>query len=226
MTRSPERMRIRFLARLVHSALTVVILGPALVSARPPNPQRNYGLLGNVLASLVDVFRGRFGGSYQATRDDAKRQSINRRNRDIGKKKGYGPLGRLLVTFIGESLGYISGHDSRGVSVQDADPQKSFIVMQPEGTDRAESAEDAPEKQRVSNGRERLRGLRELLRVLWSNFLPDPTFDRAVLQLMKRDADQLDMVFKEGSYITVSQREQLLALAGECDSKICTTVHQ
>lgn len=217
-------MRIRCLVRFVHTAVTVVILGPALASARPPNAQRNYGMLGNVLASLVDVIRSRFGATYEDTRNDMKTRGLNRRNRGKdGKRKGYGPLGRLLVTFIGESLGYGGGEDARAVSVQDADPHQSFIEMAPEGTVSAGNADDSVEKQPVSYGRKRLQGLRELLKVLWSNFLPDPTFDLAVQNLKQRDAERLDMVSEAGVYISALQREQLLAWAGECTDIVCTS---
>lgn len=215
-------MRIRLLARLVHSALTVVILGPALVSARPPNTQRNYGLLGNVLASILDMMKGRFTGSLGDGQTGMKEHSANRRKLGKGKRKGYGPLGKLLVKYLGESFGLGSGGSSRVVSLHDADPHTSFIVMSPQGTAISETTKDAEETQHTSSGIERLRGLRELLRLLWSNFLPDPTFDRAVQQLVQNDADVLDKVPQGEIFITDSQRKQILAWAGACDESICT----
>jgi len=220
-------MRIRFLLRIVHAGLAVVILGPALVSARPPNAQRNYGMLGNVLASLAELLRGRFG-SYDEKVDGAvvAMRGTQAKDGKKNKKRGYGPLGRLLVNFIGESLGYsFDGGGSRAVSVQDGEPQKSFLVIPPEGAavSAAEISEAPAEKPHTGSSRQRLQSLRELLKVLWSNFLPDPTFDRAVERLKERDVPGLDMVSESGSYITAAQREQLLTSAGECTSDLCVS---
>lgn len=224
LSQSSKFMSVRLLARLVHSALTVVILGPALASARPPNTQRNYGLFGNVLASLVDVLRGRFSNLNGERHDDANRQGKSRRKRKKGKRKGYGPLGRLLVTFIGDSLGYSGGVASRGVSEQDADPLESSIVMPAVGIELSENAEDIPDKSLISTSRERLQGLRELLKILWSNFLPDPTFDRAVQRLLQRDACGLDMVSESEGL----QSHRLLAWVRDDCGNLCipATSHQ
>merc|ERR1719198_492436 len=61
-----------------------------------------------------------------------------------------------------------------------------------------------------------LKGVKELLRMLWSNFLPDPTFDHAIQSLKKRDGHLgsylgMDSAAGEGGYITAAEKRVLLS---------------
>eukprot|EP00746_Dinoflagellata_sp_MGD_P005940 gnl/MRDRNA2_/MRDRNA2_111524_c0_seq1.p1 gnl/MRDRNA2_/MRDRNA2_111524_c0~~gnl/MRDRNA2_/MRDRNA2_111524_c0_seq1.p1 ORF type:complete len:172 (+),score=38.98 gnl/MRDRNA2_/MRDRNA2_111524_c0_seq1:102-617(+) len=59
-----------------------------------------------------------------------------------------------------------------------------------------------------------LKGVKELLRLLWLNFLPDPTFDHAIKELKKRDRQfSIDNAEGAGIYITAAQKAKLLSYA-------------
>eukprot|EP00746_Dinoflagellata_sp_MGD_P003801 gnl/MRDRNA2_/MRDRNA2_107369_c0_seq1.p1 gnl/MRDRNA2_/MRDRNA2_107369_c0~~gnl/MRDRNA2_/MRDRNA2_107369_c0_seq1.p1 ORF type:complete len:166 (+),score=32.55 gnl/MRDRNA2_/MRDRNA2_107369_c0_seq1:95-592(+) len=58
-----------------------------------------------------------------------------------------------------------------------------------------------------------LKGIKELLRLLWSNFLPDPTFDHAIEDLKKRDEHFSIDNEGVGTYITAAEKAKLLSHA-------------
>merc|ERR1719159_762399 len=110
-------------------------------------------------------------------------------------KRDYGPLGNLIayLATLGRTTTTANGA-SRGKA-------KSDTCAVPAKASRGSSTPG-----------QALKGVRELLKMLWSNFLPDPTFDRAIAALMHRDQQLgMDAEAGEGGFITAVQKEVLLS---------------
>merc|ERR1719335_1902706 len=123
----------------------------AAVGKTPQNPQvqqRNYGLLGNVIAGVAErIF------------EPSKATSTSR------------------------------------TKISD----QATTALQPVHSDTLKSAGVSP-----------LKGVKQLLRMLWSNFLPDPTFDHAIEALKNRDkqfASNFGWILQKGE-AAISQQQR------------------
>lgn len=156
---------------------------------------RDHGLLGNVLAHMFN-----FGVTEKAVP-----------NQQV-KGRDYGPLGNLLVKLakFGRPTGAPSTDTAKGTitSTDSAELVTSKTKGMPSGPDR--SCATLPKSSSMSA--QALKGIRELLKMLWSNFLPDPTFDRAIAALIHRDQHLgMDAEEGEGGFITAAEKSLILS---------------
>jgi len=236
-----------------------LICGPGLVHARPTGAPRNYGLLGNAIASLVDSLNGHPSSTPQVKGGDAGAKSSVQPHTDgqettpSNVQRNYGILGNAIAALIegvgsqpGPGMGMKGGSGSwaprgrlshLGARSKDGSHGPLGKLMAHlanhafgNGTmiDSSESVDFSTEaasgnctaSKNPSVGVKRLQGLRELVRLLWSNFMPDPTFDAAVQQLKKLDA-QLGVDVDPEAFVTPQQLELLLARVADCKGQFC-----
>eukprot|EP00746_Dinoflagellata_sp_MGD_P085971 gnl/MRDRNA2_/MRDRNA2_34012_c0_seq1.p1 gnl/MRDRNA2_/MRDRNA2_34012_c0~~gnl/MRDRNA2_/MRDRNA2_34012_c0_seq1.p1 ORF type:complete len:176 (-),score=37.13 gnl/MRDRNA2_/MRDRNA2_34012_c0_seq1:307-834(-) len=128
------------------------------------------------------------------------------------KQRDYGPLGNILARLatLGQSAtagvppGQASSVPASGgtVCAKASRPSEGVTCPVPVTTAGTSSISE-----------QALKGVRELLKMLWSNFLPDPTFDRAISALIQRDQHLgMDAEEGEGGFITAVQKEMILSV--------------
>merc|ERR1719160_2355910 len=118
------------------------------------------------------------------------------------QQRNYGLLGNLIAAVAERAFGPSTVNSTPAVQTS----EKAEALTPPPSMQEATS-----KAVRVSP----LKGVRELVRMLWSNFLPDPTFEHAIKGLKQRDK-QLGMYHAagEGGYITAAEKARLLSQSG------------
>jgi len=113
-------------------------------------------------------------------------------------QRNYGLLGNVIAR-VAER--YFGSSKTADVKASDKVTTASVAPPSPAQSNAAKAARVSP-----------LKGFKELLRMLWSNFLPDPTFDRAIEALKARDRNfGMDSAEGEGGYITAAQKAMMLS---------------
>lgn len=187
---------------------------------------RDYGPLGNLLKWLIDRAYGQVqdsttpGAPVSNQTDpgkpfltDAETHTQILPESKPRRKPNYGPLGNAIVQLLEQSLGPRKRGAAVKVGVKGAARPETNDALQP----------DAAAKPTARKPNRALQSVRELVKLLGSNFLQDPSFARAAEALKLRDRQLLlDAGPGSGEFITATQKELLVSRAQDC--AVCSAV--
>lgn len=178
-----------------------------------PRKQGDYGILGNFIARLFNgAYSAPVAGSPPSEPETKMPPGAAKKDGSTAKperKHDYGLLGNLLVQFLQYAAGPGPSKVSETARLLEKKAQTPASRMEKKPDKAA-----APEKPRKPNGA--LQSVRELVRLLSSNFLQDPVLFKAAEALKQRDRQSgIDAEPGHGGFITVAERDRLLGQAGE-----------
>lgn len=220
------------MARIVKKCVIAVILYLCIASSgvsglpttslgRLPRPRagpRDYGPLGNLLKWLIDRATGHTKDSVAPLSnkiDPPPAQAEIVPEKSQRRKHNYGPLGNAIVRVLELCLGRTDKASAVKASVTNV--TKPVLMATGDAGDASQPDDAAKPSAKKPKPNKALQSVRELVKLLGSNFLHDPAFERAAEALKLRDKETgLDAAAGSGEFITAAQRELLLSRAKDC----------